>query len=1065
MESVHPDVTNPVLSTEKRSSSASSKGLGSRLSLKNLFAKEEEDPKLHKVDTSRPMMVKTRDKSVNSNTNINSDSSNPVHSNSGGLEETRSEVFSERVESIFPTSKVSSTSSSVKGIPSSSSATMNTVTTMMPPLAPHSLSTNDASNSASNALGARRLSAGPRDSSKVAAAAAAIPVQRSSLRASNESGLPPKEKRASMTYNSSGIPTSERSASNPQAAQGLPHSGSSASTEHGAAGSVRSSSSFFSRHTHADPQSKDESPERRSSAALSGASQKRDSNSGGGSMVRAPSLKNFFARGQAQEDASAASPLTAPPLDSSGKRSSFPASGGMPPVSRASGMLIPSVSVAQEEEDQPKPLQRRSSFRAFKPSDAEALPPMPDKQDLANEFSLVYDKSKTSNTRSGSGGAGAAPAAAGTSKANESKEPQLSSVGYRGNMRKPIPAASGPVQTSARPESMTAEPVEQDFATQNARKVFLEKERKQREALEAQAAEAAGIHEKKARLQKEGDAKYEADEEAKRKRQMKGGHFSSMVDLAREMDLEEIRKAEKKSSQPQSPLSKQKSQGGGNLDRRNSSTGGTPMRVSSTGAKSPDYQGVVGSTQKKSSKFMVIQQQKAQSYSGPALLLAPYGSVGHGMDLLAIPHNAIRNEMKEVFYVLSVMERMFTNLRSDHIDRFLEYWAVSEAFIRAYIQYENSIFLPCLFDIKDMEFNFKNTGFSELGRRALFQDIINAFNGLDDLMFGGLDYISPLEQIGRIRKAITKLTSAILNYFVTEEKLVAPILTAKLKVTDAKNWEDALFEFLTVNVNDEHKAAVAQGKENQDDLEKIPEIGELFAHMLIRWPASDAQREFLAKRHFKPKYLKKSGPRFQKEHLDLVKELNEASKEMVKLLNDEFEGKITARSHTGGHSSHGQEDEREEDLMQPQQYLQPVLAKEREILAKAMDTDGLEDGDLLEMEAEENGKPTKKLFKFVKANPIGEQFVDMGVGMEDVSAGKVVLQAPKAATAAEAVAAASAGSSPVGQAKESISEPSTQDKTEVTEDLAEDDFGCERISDAEVVEEETEETEETEEQV
>jgi len=344
---------------------------------------------------------------------------------------------------------------------------------------------------------------------------------------------------------------------------------------------------------------------------------------------------------------------------------------------------------------------------------------------------------------------------------------------------------------------------------------------------------------------------------------------------------------------------------------------------------------------KHSKQFYALKAKKASTFAAPAMMFAPYGALGVGMDVLAIPHNAIRNELKDVYYALSVLDRMFTNITANDVDVFVEFWEVSAAFIRAYLSYELEEFFPAL---DGMNVRLENTPMELVWRGTQVQKVSEALDAMDETIDDSLAYMAPIEKATALRRHVAKVTAKLLDYFLTQEKTLPKLITARFSLAEAKKMEEILFETMLAN---EEKAYA-------------------FAHMMVRW-TSGPQRDFLVKRHFKKKAraFVHWGKEYDAKHLQLLRQLNERSKALINEmdLDADFDAEMV-----------------------PIHYLIEATERAKEDAELEAELEQMADGDLVEVE---NADGTTKFVRFVKNAPEGEQLVDVDMNEMNLKLGAV----------------------------------------------------------------------------
>mmetsp|Transcript_5981 Transcript_5981/g.10630 ORF Transcript_5981/g.10630 Transcript_5981/m.10630 type:complete len:947 (-) Transcript_5981:720-3560(-) len=427
---------------------------------------------------------------------------------------------------------------------------------------------------------------------------------------------------------------------------------------------------------------------------------------------------------------------------------------------------------------------------------------------------------------------------------------------------------------------------------------------------------------------------------------------------------------------------------------RKSSTAKTPtLKRASSSENSEKY--------KSPSKFQELKARKALSYAAPAFLMVPYGTLGIGMDLLAIPHNAIRHEFKDVYYALSLLDRMFTSLSPRDIDVFSIYWEITEHFIRSYLKYEEHVFFPTL---ESAKIELHATPMSRSARRSSQLTIYKGLALLQEFIDNESQYMAPSEVALGLRRRITTISSSILSHFLVQEKCLPMLINQVFVLKDAQALEEKMFDTMISssesNGFSEKKSSSTNAlglkfggksgkKSGDDDGEVDADYGFACAHMLVRWTRGP-QLEFLVKRHFRKRARQFSewGKRFQREHLDLLIEMNERGKEYVKELRGEILDDVEGSGDEGGVviGSGGRLHE---------EYLSTVVQRMKEEEENGLDFDALQDGDLVELEDPILGR---RFVRFVKDAPEGENFVevDMNAIGIDINAIPVVREEEEA---------------------------------------------------------------------
>ncbi|KAA8498651.1 hypothetical protein FVE85_6236 [Porphyridium purpureum] len=259
-----------------------------------------------------------------------------------------------------------------------------------------------------------------------------------------------------------------------------------------------------------------------------------------------------------------------------------------------------------------------------------------------------------------------------------------------------------------------------------------------------------------------------------------------------------------------------------------------------------------------SEAFKQIRSRKAHTYSAPALLMAPYGSGHPALDMFALFHNGIRQELEYIFYILSAMERMFTDLSYGVIEDWYSFFEVSWGYIVDYLAAERTALFPTL--EKRIEIKHPDLISSQRNQKAArLAEFLNRMNKKVKETY--INMPAP-EALWDLRYEMNKGVSFLLTYIMTEEKVLVPDIESAFKPKEIVQIERATF---------------------QEMLAKSPNAYAV-PNITFRWIKDPVIYAEIVNRHYPrqqklklPKDLKK----FEQTHVKLLKMINHESKESV----------------------------------------------------------------------------------------------------------------------------------------------------------------------------------------
>jgi len=266
--------------------------------------------------------------------------------------------------------------------------------------------------------------------------------------------------------------------------------------------------------------------------------------------------------------------------------------------------------------------------------------------------------------------------------------------------------------------------------------------------------------------------------------------------------------------------------------------------------------------QKHSKAYSKIAVQRASSYSAPALIQGSFG-VRWSVDPLVLCHNAVKEELSETYYLMSVLNRMFTGLSMDDIEMFFDHWEITMEFLNKYFILEESVVYARLGKHCTITgpLSRKERTTAKSGMQRTMAILKSDFE--TDLVF-----LPPSEALGIIKKKIDKVVSTMSQYMLTESKFLPALFEQYYQPTEKDVMEKEIVDYF------------------------FNETNGCMIHILLRWIKDATWRKYMMKKHFdrkRSRELLEKGNQYQRAHLNIVKKLNHRSKEVVvEMLEDNF---------------------------------------------------------------------------------------------------------------------------------------------------------------------------------
>mmetsp|Transcript_6832 Transcript_6832/g.12230 ORF Transcript_6832/g.12230 Transcript_6832/m.12230 type:complete len:349 (-) Transcript_6832:1035-2081(-) len=237
----------------------------------------------------------------------------------------------------------------------------------------------------------------------------------------------------------------------------------------------------------------------------------------------------------------------------------------------------------------------------------------------------------------------------------------------------------------------------------------------------------------------------------------------------------------------------------------------------------------------------------------PALYLVDYGTGNWARDTFAWPHNAIRREMSDMYYLVASMQKRVLDLGHEDIDDFYNWFDIFQMFVQWYFQIEEKLLLPWVEGA-----TYLGGMLEESARTELKAKLISRLKDIDDCQ-DRFSHLPAGEVLPALIVALDKFSPGLLEYFNEEEKSLAAEISNTYTQKDKELLDARVFDFIR-NSEDHH----------------------IVMHLLLR-PIKDSETKtelrkkylangnFLQKLRFKRTY-EKSRKEFREGHVDIVKQ-------------------------------------------------------------------------------------------------------------------------------------------------------------------------------------------------
>mmetsp|Transcript_53580 Transcript_53580/g.131254 ORF Transcript_53580/g.131254 Transcript_53580/m.131254 type:complete len:376 (-) Transcript_53580:59-1186(-) len=170
----------------------------------------------------------------------------------------------------------------------------------------------------------------------------------------------------------------------------------------------------------------------------------------------------------------------------------------------------------------------------------------------------------------------------------------------------------------------------------------------------------------------------------------------------------------------------------------------------------------------------------------PRLYIVDYDmSQGWAQDVFALPHNAIRQELIDLYTMLGAIYKRGTKTSREEDEHFSEWWVVFAAFLSEYFEVEKHILMPLLGQAEDDPLHKQDIAvlISQLdGARNKLTSHLQTVSEVVDKLF-----VQPMKELfGQLCQALDDFVPLLLSYF-NEEEDVLPAYIMGYHAANAKD--------------------------------------------------------------------------------------------------------------------------------------------------------------------------------------------------------------------------------------------------------------------------------------
>mmetsp|Transcript_14866 Transcript_14866/g.31889 ORF Transcript_14866/g.31889 Transcript_14866/m.31889 type:complete len:340 (-) Transcript_14866:443-1462(-) len=237
----------------------------------------------------------------------------------------------------------------------------------------------------------------------------------------------------------------------------------------------------------------------------------------------------------------------------------------------------------------------------------------------------------------------------------------------------------------------------------------------------------------------------------------------------------------------------------------------------------------------------------------PPLYMTDFGRGDWAMDVLAWPHNALRREMSDMYYLVASMQKRVLDLGHEDIDDFYDWFDIFQMFVQWYFQLEEKLLLPWIEPT-----TYLAGILDEASRGRLREQLVSRLKDIEEC-HERFQHLPAGEVLPALISALDKFSPKLLEYFNEQERALPKAIASVYSEEDKNKLDERVLDFVR-NSEDNH----------------------LIMHLLLRPIKNDAKKSDLRRRYlaaggffqkmrFKKTY-EKSRKDFREQHADIVKQ-------------------------------------------------------------------------------------------------------------------------------------------------------------------------------------------------
>mmetsp|Transcript_4719 Transcript_4719/g.9534 ORF Transcript_4719/g.9534 Transcript_4719/m.9534 type:complete len:351 (-) Transcript_4719:1458-2510(-) len=196
---------------------------------------------------------------------------------------------------------------------------------------------------------------------------------------------------------------------------------------------------------------------------------------------------------------------------------------------------------------------------------------------------------------------------------------------------------------------------------------------------------------------------------------------------------------------------------------------------------------------------------RKSSVREPLICWAPYGGPEWAMDLLAIPHNAIRGEIQDLYTILTSLNRRSLDLLPRDFDGFFHWFEFFQKLIERILGVEEDI----LFTWAEQPRPFEGRMLFKAARRKTLESLFQRLHNISSTR-GDFGMSVEVESLERFFRTWEDFTEQLTDFFIECEKSVPTHIMRFFDPIEKRHIEEKLIK--TINKgNLEYNFAMARG--------------------------------------------------------------------------------------------------------------------------------------------------------------------------------------------------------------------------------------------------------------